>query len=187
VPSWPAIEAAPAPTPPSEPYKGCGPHPVLTAPIPTLLPPSLSSSSTTSEPLCRRRFLIIARPSLYFSGLGERRVDFTVLPSLHLTLTDKLPSSGAARGQAPVSMPPHSDGLQSAPPGGPWWTEPPAVHELWTVSNIISYCKIILKPENPHHLTNNPLYLSIIKLQSTFLVNRTLGFKNMSKYTPSHF
>jgi hypothetical protein len=60
-------------------------------------------------------------------------------------------------------------------------------HELLTKSTIISYCKIILKPENPHHLTNNPLYLSIIKPQSTFLVNRTLGFKNIYRYTPSYF
>jgi hypothetical protein len=95
--------------------------------------------------------------------------------------------TGAAGGRAPVSMPPHSGGLQSAPPGDPWWTEPPAVHEPSTASNIISYCKIILKPENPHHLTNNPLYLSIIKPQCTFLVNRTLGFENISRYTPSHF
>jgi hypothetical protein len=61
------------------------------------------------------------------------------------------------------------------------------VHEPWTESTIISYCKIIPKPENPHHLTNNPLYLSIIKSQSTFLLNRTLGFKKYSRLALATF
>jgi hypothetical protein len=83
-------------------------------------------------------------------------------------------------------MPPHSSGLQSAPPGGPWWTEPPAVHEPWTESTIISYCKIIPKSENPHHLANNPLAFSIINPQSTHSQEAPRIFKNNFKYTPSH-
>jgi hypothetical protein len=110
-----------------------GPHPVLTAPIPILLPSSPSLSFTTSELLYRRRFTVVARPSHRLTSPGERRAGFTVLPSPHPTLAGELPSSRAVRAQAPAS--------------GPWWTEPSAVREPWTESTIISYCKIILKPE----------------------------------------
>jgi hypothetical protein len=137
--------------------------------------------------LYHHQFVVVTWPSRCLSSLSERHVGFAVVPSLRLTLADEISRSGAAGGQAPASMTPRSSGFQCAPSGGPWWTEPPAVHEPWTESTISSYCKIILKQENPHHLANNPLYLSIIKPQSTFLLNRTLGFKNISRYTPSHF
>jgi hypothetical protein len=84
---------------PLAPIKGCGPHPVLATPIPSLLPSSPSSSITTSEPLCHRRFAII-----------------TVLPSPRPTLISELLSSGVVGGQAPASVPPRSTGHESAPP-----------------------------------------------------------------------
>jgi hypothetical protein len=181
MPSWSA------PLPPSSPYKrlrpSLGPH--RTHPSSPSLLSKLEQHHLRAP--CHRRFAIIAWPSRRLSILGEHRTGFTVLPSPRPTLTEELLSSRAAGGQAPVSMPPRNGGLQSTPSGGPKGTKPLVVHELWTKSTIISYCKIILKPENPHHLTNNPPYLSIIKLQSTFLVNRTLGFENISRYTPSHF
>jgi hypothetical protein len=139
--------------------------------------------------LCGQNFILV-KSGCYTrrqSCQGERRAGFTVLPSSRPTLTGELLSSGAVRDQAPASVPPRSSGLQSTPPGGPWWTEPPAIHEPWTESTIISYCKIIPKLENPHHLANNPLPLFIINPQSTHSQEAPRIFKNNSKYTPSHF
>jgi hypothetical protein len=131
-----------APPPPSGSYKRRRPSlgPQRTRPH---SPPLLS------ELLYHRQFAITARPSRRLTSPGERRADFTVLPSPHPTLVGELPSSGAVGDQAPVSVPPRS--------GGPLWNEPPAVHEPWIESIIISYCKIILKPEKSPPSKNNPL------------------------------
>jgi hypothetical protein len=126
---------------PPSPIKGGGRHPTLAAPIPILLPSSPRSNITTSELHYRRQFAIAARPPRRLTSPGERRTGFTVLPTPHLTLAGELPSSGAVRDRAPASMPPRSGGLQSTPPSGPWWTEPPAVHEPWTESTIIFILK----------------------------------------------
>jgi hypothetical protein len=137
----------PAPLPPSGPIKGGGLHPTLTALIPLLLPSSPRSNIATSELLSRRRLAVAARPPRRLASPGERRTGFTVLPSPHPTLVGELPSSGAVRDRTPASMLPRSGGLRSTPPSGPWWTEPPVVHEPWTESTIIFILKIIPKPE----------------------------------------
>jgi hypothetical protein len=103
---------------PPAPIKSRGPCPVLTTPVPALLPSSSRLSITTSEPLRHHRSVIVARPSHRLSILGDRRIDFTVLPSSRLTLNGELPSPGAVGGQALVSALPRSGGLQFVPPGG---------------------------------------------------------------------
>jgi hypothetical protein len=59
----------------------------------------------------RCRFAIVAWPPRRLSSPGERHVGFAVLPSLRPTLVGELSSSGAAGGQAPTGLLPHSGGL----------------------------------------------------------------------------
>jgi hypothetical protein len=59
----------------------------------------------------------------------------------------------------------------------------------WTMDSVhaVSYWKINLKPENPHHFAERPLGFFVIKPQSMNFQEDLLIFKNNSKYSPSHF
>jgi hypothetical protein len=129
---------APATSPRRSPdsYKGRAISPSFTAPLPTLISLSPSSSLSLTERRHHHAFPAVARPPRRRSSPGEALDELSVLPSPFCAPAGELRRTGAAGGRAPVSTLSCPLSTSASVHGGP--SAPGRSMETWTRSTNLS-------------------------------------------------